>query len=111
MIQNLDLELWSGGPLIHDVDLQKMGKRKKYEEEKFTFNYPEDGDDVWTKNLDSRDMEKRLKKIAKKEKKKAKKEKKKIEKAEKKAQEVDLNNQFLFAQAEAKVGFQFIRNH
>ena len=80
-----------------------MGKRKKYEEEKFTFNYPEDGDDVWTKNLDSRDMEKRLKKIAKKEKKKAKKEKKKIEKAERKAQQVDLNNQFMFAQAEAKV--------
>jgi len=53
--------------------------------------------------LDSRDMEKRLKKIAKKEKKKAKKEKKKIEKAEKKAQEVDLNNQFMFAQAEAKL--------
>ena len=78
-----------------------MGKRKKYEEEKFTFNYPEDGDDVWTKNLDSRDMEKRLKKIAKKEKKKAKKEKKKLEKA----QEVDLNNQLVFAQSEAKVGF------
>jgi len=53
--------------------------------------------------LDSRDMEKRLKKIAKKEKKKAKKEKKKIEKAEKKAQQVDLNNQFMFAQAEAKL--------
>lgn len=76
-----------------------MGKRKKYEEEKFTFNYPEDGDDVWTKNLDSRDMEKRLKKIAKKEKKKAKKEKKNLEKA----QEVDLNNQLVFAQAEAKL--------
>lgn len=80
-----------------------MGKRKKYEEEKFTFNYPEDGDDVWTKNLDSSDMEKRLKKIAKKEKKKAKKEKKKIQKIEKKEKEIDLNNQFIFAQAEAKL--------
>ena len=80
-----------------------MGKRKKYEEEKFTFNYPEDGDDVWTKNLDSHDMEKRLKKIAKKQKKKAKKDKKKIEKAQTKIEEANLNNQLIFAQAEANV--------
>ena len=69
-----------------------MGKRKKYEEEKFTFNYPEDGDDVWTKNLDSRDMEKRLKKIAKKEKKKAKKAAKK---AAKEANGSDQNSSIL----------------
>jgi len=80
-----------------------MGKRKKYEEEKFTFNYPEDGDDVWTKNLDSHDMEKRLKKIAKKQKKKAKKDKKKIEKAQTKIEEANLNNQLIFAQAEANL--------
>ena len=87
-----------------------MGKRKKYEEEKFTFNYPEDGDDVWTKNLDSHDMEKRLKKIAKKEKKKAKKEKKKIEKAEKKQKEVYLNNQLMFMQAEAQVRLKYSKS-
>ncbi len=58
-----------------------MGKKDKWEEEKFVFNYPESGDneDVWTRDLPEEEKEKRLRKITRREKKREKRARKKLE--------------------------------
>ena len=50
-----------------------MGKKKKWEDEPVTFNYPTEGDDLWTADMDEDELKERERKIRKREKKKAKK--------------------------------------
>merc|ERR1711953_215132 len=80
-----------------------MGK-EKYKEEPFVFNYPSEDEegDVWTKDLSSNEMKKRLKKIAKKEKKKEKKERKRLEREQQDDQSLDRMIEMARAESDKK---------